>query len=316
DLGLLKNRLYISADYFRKTTSDILLPISLPAVVGSVSPTIVNAGTVSNKGFELGISFRNNDRAFTYAIDANLASVKNNVEKLHPNLPSLVGNVTRTQVGQPLNAFYGYEMVGIYQNQTEINTYLKGTLNPSEKPGDIKFRDVNGDGMINDNDRVFIGNPNPRLTYGLNLSAGFKGFDFSALWQGVEGIEKYNDLKKIIDYDTRPFNHSVATLDAWHGEGTSNTVPRSTFNDNGSSRVSSIFVEDASYLRLKNIELGYSLNSLFGNKYFQNIRLYISAQNLITITDYTGLDPESVDLFDQGTYPQSKAFLFGINIKL
>jgi len=209
-------------------------------------------------------------------------------------------------------------MIGIYQNQNEINTYLHGTPNPSDKPGDIKFKDLNGDGIINDNDRTYLGNPNPRFTYGLNLSANFKGFDFSVLFQGVKGVEKYNDLKKIIDYDTRPFNHSVATLNAWHGEGTSNTIPRSTFNDNGSSRVSSIFVEEASYLRLKNLEIGYTVASLFGksNTAFQNVRLYVSAQNLFTITKYTGLDPESVDMIDMGTYPQSKAFLFGINIKL
>ena len=175
---------------------------------------------------------------------------------------------------------------------------------------------ANGDGIINDNDRTFLGDPNPRMTYGLNLSAAYKGFDFSSLFQGVNGVEKYNDLKKIIDYDTRPFNHSVATLEAWHGAGTSNTVPRSTFNDNGSSKNSSIFVEDASYLRLKNIEIGYTFGAPGRSNAFKNVRIYISAQNLFTITDYTGLDPESVDLFDQGTYPQSKAFLFGVNIKL
>jgi hypothetical protein len=240
------------------------------------------------------------------------------VEKLHPNLPSIIGRVSKTEVGHPLNSFYGYQMIGIYQNLEEINSYLYGTPNPSNQPGDIKFKDLNEDGIINDYDRTYLGNPNPRLSYGLNLSANFKGFDFSVLFQGVEGVEKYNDLKTIIDYDTRPFNHTVATLNAWNGEGTSNTIPRSTFNDNGSSKVSSIFVEDASYFRLKNIEIGYTLTSLFGksNTAFQNVRLYVSAQNLFTITKYTGLDPESVDMFDQGTYPQSKAFLFGINIKL
>jgi len=318
DLGLFKNKIYLSADYFKKTTSDILLPISLPALVGSVSPTIVNAGTVTNKGFELALGFKNNDHAFKYNVNANIATVTNMVEKLHPNLPSLIGRVSKTEVGHPLNSFYGFQMIGIYQNQEEINSYLFGTPNPSDQPGDIKFNDLNEDGIINDNDRTYLGNPNPRLSYGLNLSANFKGFDFSVLFQGVSGVEKYNDLKKIIDYDTRPFNHSVATLNAWHGEGTSNTVPRSTFNDNGSSKVSSIFVEDASYFRLKNIEFGYTLTSLFGksNTAFQNVRLYVSAQNLFTITKYTGLDPESVDMFDQGTYPQSKAYLFGINIKL
>jgi len=318
DMGFLKNKIYLSVDYFKKTTSDILLPISLPALVGSVSPTIVNAGTVTNKGFELALGFKNNDHAFKYNINANIATVANMVEKLHPNLPSLVGPVSRTEVGHPLNAFYGYQMIGIYQNQNEINAYLKGTPNPSEKPGDIKFKDMNDDGIINDNDRTFLGNPNPRLTYGLNVSANFKGFDFAIFFQGVKGVEKYNDLKKIIDYDTRPFNHSVATLNAWHGEGTSNIMPRSTFNDNGSSKVSNIFVEDASYLRLKNLEIGYTLSSIFGksNTTFKSVRLYISAQNLFTITKYTGLDPESVDIIDQGTYPQSRAVLFGVNIKL
>ena len=318
DLGLVRNKIYLSVDYFKKTTSDILLPISLPAVVGSVSPTIVNAGTVTNKGFEMALNFRNYDHAFKYSVGANVASVSNTVEKLHPNLPSLIGQVSKTEVGHPLNSFYGYQMIGIYQNQTEINTHLSATPNPSEKPGDIKFKDLNADGIINDNDRAYIGNPNPRVSYGLNLSANYKGFDFSVLFQGVSGVEKYNDLKKIIDYDTRPFNHSIATLNAWNGEGTSNTMPRSTFTDNGSSRVSSIFVEDASYLRLKNIELGYTVKSLMGKSgsSFQNVRLYVSAQNLFTITKYTGLDPESFDMFDQGTYPQSKAFLLGININL
>lgn len=318
DMGFLRNKILLSVDYFEKTTSDILLPISLPALVGSVSPTIVNAGTVTNKGFELAVGFKNNDHAFKYNVNANMATVANMVKKLHPNLPSLVGPVSLTEVGHPLNSFYGFQMIGIYQNQNEINTYLKGTPNPSEKPGDIKFKDMNGDGIINDNDRTFLGNPNPRLTYGLNLSASYKGFDIAIFFQGVKGVEKYNDLKKIIDYDTRPFNHSTATLGAWHGEGTSNTIPRSTFNDNGSSRVSSIFVEDASYLRLKNMEIGYTLPFVFGKSStsFKSVRLYVSAQNLFTITNYTGLDPESVDMIDQGTYPQSRAFLFGVNIKL
>lgn len=318
DLGLFKNRVYISADYFKKTTSDILLPLSLPSLVGDVEATMVNAGIVTNKGFELALSYKNDDHAFRYNVNANIATVSNMVNRLHPNLPSITGAVTKTEAGHPLNAYYGYQMTGIYQTQSEIDAYLTGAPHPDVKPGDIKFKDLNGDGIINDNDRTYIGNPNPRLTYGLNLTASYKGFDFAVFFQGVQGVERFNDLKRIIDYDTRPFNHTVATLNAWHGAGTSNTIPRSTFNDNGSSKVSSIFIEDASYLRLKNIEIGYTLSSLFGksNTGFKNVRLYISAQNLFTITKYTGLDPESVALIDQGTYPQSKAFLFGINIKL
>jgi hypothetical protein len=272
---------------------------------------------VSNKGFEVALDFRNRAGAFNYSINANAATVRNKVEKLHPNLPDISGDVYRTTAGHPLGAFYGYKMTGIYQNAAEIKSYLHGTANPADKPGDIKFADLNNDGVINDDDRTFIGNPIPKLSYGLNLTGGYHGFDLSALLQGVHGVDKYNDAKKITDYDSRPFNHSVATLEAWHGEGTSNTMPRTTFNDNGSSKVSSIFVEDASYLRLKNLEVGYSLGHMrAGNKLgVQNVRLYVSGQNLWTKTKYTGLDPESTDILDRGTYPQSRAFLFGTNVK-
>lgn len=318
DLSILKNRISFSADYFNKTTSDLLLPLELPTFVGDYQPTVVNAGSVTNKGFEVSIGYKNTGRSFKYYVNANAATVSNNVEKLAPTLPNIYGQVSKTEPGHPLNSFYGFQMAGIYQNQKEIDAYLTGAPHPDIKPGDIKFKDLNGDGVINDNDRTYIGNPNPRFTYGGNVSASYMGFDLSVLVQGVSGVEKYNDLKKIIDYDTRPFNHSVATLNAWHGEGTSNTMPRSTFTDNGSSKVSSIFVEDASYFRLKNVEIGYTLNSLLGKTtgVFQNVRLYVSAQNLFTITDYTGLDPEAYNMFDQGTYPQSRAFLFGINVKL
>lgn len=312
DIGLFKNKLALSAEYFEKNTTDILLPIGLPNIVGDVAPTIINAGEVSNKGFELSVNYRNADHEFKYGVNINMATLTNNVEKLHPNVPNLIGQVTRTQPGQPLNAFYGYKMDGIYQNQAEIDSHLSGTLNPNVKPGDIKFQDMNGDGIINSDDREFIGSPIPDLTFGVSLSANYKNFDFSTLFQGVEGIERYNDSKKILDYDTRPFNYTTNILGAWDGEGSSNTVPRVAFEDNGSSRVSSIFVEDASYLRLKNVEVGYTINSIAG---IQDIRLYVSGQNLWTLTDYTGLDPESTDLIDMGTYPQSRAFLFGMNLK-
>jgi TonB-linked SusC/RagA family outer membrane protein len=307
DLGMLSNKLYLSADYFVKKTSDILLPISLPSIVGNVSPTIVNAGEVSNKGYELALNFRSNRGAFNYGVNGNVATVTNRVVKLHPNLPNIVGDVYKTEAGHPLGAFYGYVMEGIYQNQNEINTQLFATVNPPNQPGDIRFKDLNNDGRINDDDRTFIGNPIPKMSYGLNLSGDFRRFDLSLFFQGVRGVDKYNDAKQITDYDSRPFNHSVAVLGAWNGEGTSNTIPRTTFNDNGSSKKSSIFVEDASYFRLKNIEFGYNMGP--------TRRLYVSGQNLWTVTDYTGLDPESTDILDRGTYPQAKAFLFGITAK-
>ncbi|MDD4193141.1 MAG: TonB-dependent receptor, partial [Mangrovibacterium sp.] len=203
DAGVLKNRIYLSVDYFRKNTTDILLPISLPKLVGDVQPTIVNAGEVSNRGFEFGITLKNSDHEFKYNINANLATVKNKVEKLHPNLPSIIGQVSRTEVGHPLNAYYGYVFEGVYQNQNEINTHLHKTTNPTVVPGDIRFKDLNKDGKIDDNDRDFIGDPNPGLVYGINFSGEYKGFDFALLFQGVGNVVRYNDCKKIVDYDTR-----------------------------------------------------------------------------------------------------------------
>ena len=311
DVGLLASKLVLTAEYFEKNTTDILLPIGLPSVVGDVSPTIVNAGEVSNKGFEFSVDYRKSDKEFKYNINANIATLTNKVEKLHPNVPNIVTDVTKTEVGHALNSYYGYKMIGIYQNQAEIDSYLFTEGNA--KPGDIKFKDVNGDGKISaDNDREFIGSPIPEFTYGFSFSSTYKGFDFSMLFQGVAGVDRYNQGKQIVDYDTRPFNYTTAILGAWDGEGSSNSIPRVAFEDNGSSKVSSIFVEDASYFRLKNIEIGYTLNTIKG---IDNIRFYVSGQNLFTITDYTGLDPESTDLMDLGTYPQSTSVLFGVNVK-
>jgi len=316
DFGVLNNQLYFSAEYFLKNTTDILLPISLPKFVGDVQPTIVNAGEVSNKGFEFGVTFRKSMKDFKYNINANIATVNNQVEKLHPNLPSIIGQVSRIEVGQPLNAYYGFVFDGIYQNQSEINTHLSGTVNPTVVPGDIRFKDLNKDGKIDDNDRDFIGDPNPGLIYGLNLSATYKGFDMAFLFQGVGQIDRYNDSKKIIDYDTRPFNYTTSVLNSWDGEGSTNTIPRVSFSDNGSSKVSSIFVEDASYFRLKNLEIGYSLYNMpqLTSIGIKNVRIYVSAQNIFTITNYSGLDPETTDLMDMGTYPQARSFITGINV--
>lgn len=313
DMGFFNNKLEFTAEYFAKTTSDILLPIGLPSVVGDVAPTIVNAGEVSNKGFEFSVGYRNSEKEFKYNINANLSTLTNNVEKLHPNLPNISGEISRTEVGHALESYYGYRKIGIYQNQAEIDSHLNGTVNSNVKPGDIKFRDINGDGIISpDNDREYIGSPIPSLTYGISFSSSYKNFDFSIFFQGVDGIDRYNDGKKIVDYDTRPFNYTTAILNAWDGEGSTNSMPRVAFDDNGSSKVSSIFVEDASYFRLKNIEFGYTFNSLKG---IEGLRVYVSGQNLFTITDYSGLDPETTDLMDKGTYPNSTAVLFGVNFK-
>lgn len=316
DFSFLDNKLSFSADYFNKTTEDILLAVKLPSLaVGEIESTLVNAGEVENKGFEFAVNFKNNDNEFKYGVNANLATLKNNVNKLYTRVKNIddTGTRTRTQAGQPISAYYGYVFDGIYQNQAEVNSTLYSDTNGAQ-PGDMKFRDLNGDGRIDADDRTFIGNPIPEFTYGINFNASYKNFDISFLWQGVSGVDRYNDMIQILDYDSRPFNSTTDVLGAWNGEGTSNTTPRLTFARNGGGEVSSKFVEDASYLRLKNVELGYTFNNAF--KGLTNMRIYVSGQNLLTFTDYKGLDPESTSLIDKGTYPQSAAFIFGARLTL
>ncbi|MGB4774037.1 MAG: TonB-dependent receptor [Daejeonella sp.] len=316
DMAVLNNKLSFSADYFIKKTSDIILAVGLPAVsVGVIDRTFINAGEVSNEGFEFGVNYRNNDHPFKYGVNANLATLTNKVEKLYTFLPNIIDDAThtKTEVGQPISSYFGYVFDGIYQNTAEVTSHLFTNANGTQ-PGDIKFKDLNSDGQINANDRAIIGNPIPKITYGFSFSSEYKNFDFSFLMQGVQDVDRYNDMKQILNYDTRPFNSTTDVLNSWTGEGTSNTIPRLTFNNNGGGNVSSVFVEDASYLRLKNVELGYTfISTRIGVK---NLRLYVSGQNVFTVTKYTGLDPESTSLIDKGTYPQSKAFIFGIKVKL
>ncbi|RYY61739.1 MAG: TonB-dependent receptor [Chitinophagaceae bacterium] len=316
DLSALKNKLTVSADYFNKTTNDILLSVGLPAVsVGVIQSTFVNAGEVSNKGFELGIGYQNYDRAFKYSVNGNVATITNRVEKLQQFVKNIIDDAThtRTEVGRPISSYYGLQFEGVYQNAGEITKQLFSNANGA-LPGDIRFKDLNNDGQINADDRTFIGNPIPKYTFGFNFSAEYANFDFSFLVQGVQDVDRYNDLKQILNFDSRPFNSTTDVLGAWNGEGTSNTQPRVTFNNNGGGNVSSVMVEDASYVRLKNMELGYNLNLKKGN--IRGLRFYVSAQNLVTITDYSGLDPESTSLIDKGTYPLSRGFLIGARMKL
>lgn len=314
DMRLFGNKLEFNADIFHKKTSDILLGVSLPTFVGNVDATYVNAGEVENKGYELNLRFRDKTtNGLGYSLGGNFTSIKNKVAALHENVPRIIGEVARAEIGHPLDVYYGYQMEGIYQNTSEITTHLHGITNPLNKPGDVRFKDLNGDGIINDSDRTFIGNPIPRFSYGFFGSLDYKGFDLNVFFQGVKDVDRYNDGMRIVDFDTRPFNYTTRMLNAWNGEGTSNTLPRVAFEDTGISKFSSLYIEDASYLRLKNVELGYSFGKLLNKYGFNNVRIYLSGQNLFTWTNYTGLDPENTDLIDRGTYPQSQSFVMGLN---
>ncbi|MCA5006317.1 TonB-dependent receptor [Sphingobacterium sp. WQ 366] len=314
DLRLMNNKLEVTADVFHKKTKDILLAVSLPTFIGNVDATYVNAGQVDNKGFEFTAKYRNRlGTDGNYSFGGNITSIDNKVVALHENVPRIIGTYSRAEIGQPLDVYYGYQMDGIYQNQNEITSHLHGVTNPSNKPGDIKFRDLNADGLINDMDRTFIGNPIPKLSYGFFAGFDYKGFDLNVFFQGVSKVDRYNDGMRIIDFDTRPFNYTTRMLDAWDGEGSSNTLPRVAFEDTGISKFSTLYIEDASFLRVKNLEVGYSFGQYAKRLGVNNARLYVSGQNLFTWTKYKGLDPETTDLIDKGTYPQSKSILVGLN---
>ncbi len=314
DMQLLNNTLEVNVDVFKKKTKDILLAVSLPTFVGNVDATYVNAGQVENTGFELNLRYKNSlANEGHYSFGGNLTHIKNKVAALHENVPRIIGEVSRAEIGQPLDVYYGYQMDGIYQNAAEVKAHQHGVSTPVSKPGDIRFKDLNNDGIINDADRTFIGNPIPRWSYGMFAAVDYKGFDLNVFFQGVKGVDRYNDGMRIVNFDSRPFNYTTRMLDAWDGEGSSNSLPRVAFEDTGISKFSTLYIEDASYLRLKNVELGYSFGKFMNNWGINSARLYVSAQNLYTWTKYTGLDPETTDLIDKGTYPQSKTILLGLN---
>lgn len=341
DLGLFDNSLTFTADYFVKTTDDMLVQVPLPTAFGYPNTPWTNAGSVENKGFEFDLKYKGNISDFNYSVSANLFTFKNEVISLGGGEPingsTHLGNMThtRTEEGMPIGYFYGWKTDGIFQTQEEINKYVnnKGELiQTGALPGDLKFMDLNGkdsegnvikgpDGKLDDADRVMVGNPFPDFTFGLTFGAEYKGFDLSMFFQGSVG----NDILNIIKYDIRSgagwYNAPKDMLDiAWNGPGSSNTQFAINANSRQNLQMSDWYVEDGSYVRLKNIQLGYTIpKNLFKTIKTDNVRFWVGAQNLLTITGYSGLDPEigSSDPkymgIDQGFYPQARIFMMGVN---
>lgn len=336
DLGVWDNKLSLTVDYYVKRTSDMLIPIPLPLIGGSAATPFVNAGKVENKGLEVDLNYSNTDHRFKYEVGLNFATLNNKVLSLASGEPIPGGRIdngvyaTLTTVGQPIGSFYLYEMDGIFQNQAEIiaSAYQGNYI----RPGDVRFKDVNGDGMINEKDRKFLGSAIPKYTYGATANFGYGNFDLSVFFQGQYGNKLYLQVNQDIEGFYRAFNLTQRVYDErWHGEGTSNTMPRvswlgSTNNKTPSSR----FLEDGSYIRLKNVQLGYNIPQNVISKWkIKGIRIYFTGQNLWTLTKYTGLDPEmhtSDNLnsekyrgdvaagIDWGTYPSAKSYILGLNL--
>jgi hypothetical protein len=332
DVAVL-GRLSLNADYFVKEINKMILTRSLPGTAGLNTQT-VNAGIVKDKGVELGLTY-NSDKnaAFTYSVNATLTKINNKVQELAPGLENIaVGTNFRNElapltirVGQPLYSYYVLKTDGIFQSQAEADNYknAKGAkIQPNAKAGDFKFVDINGDGSIDGNDRYFAGSAYPDFSYGLSFNASYKNFDFNIFAQGVQGNKLFNAVKRTTYSASGPsYNKLVGILDAWSPENPGGKVPIiSTSDANGNFAASDFYVEDGSYLRIRNVTLGYSLPKSLANKLKTGgVRIYATANNLFTITNYSGFDPEigmDNNGLDVGRYPQARSFILGLSVNL
>ena len=325
DLRMFKNALTFSFDYFNKKTKDMLLNVALPEYTGFYSMK-VNQGTVKNEGFEFEASYRFNIQKVRIGLSANASYVENIVtdqgdgrSELEWLGGGLGGAVTWRENDKPYGFFYGYVHDGIFQNWDEVNSYVTkdGKLKqPYAQPGDVRWKDLDGENGITGDDRTMIGDPNPNWTFGFTLTTEWNNFDFNALFQGVAGNEIYKFYRRA---NVANANWEKYWLGRWHGEGTSNWLPHVVGGDpgNNTTRVSDMFIEDGSYLRLKVVQLGYTLpQHLVRKAYIQRLRLFLQGENLYTFTGFTGLDPEvgTRNGFDGGTHPQARTFTIGANI--
>lgn len=325
DLALLNQRFHVTLDAYLKNTSDMLVPMSVPITTGysDIYVPSINAGEVQNRGVELTLFSRNLDGALVWDTDLNLSYNRNEVTKMNDGIALFTGddiNMTKVQVsaeGKPVNAFYGYVTNGLFQTQEEVDNYAV-QVSGGTAPGDIRFLDLDNNGVINADDRTYIGNPFPKWSFSMNNSLAYGDFDLQIFLQGIAGNDIYNANRIWQESMSIPQNQTRKVLDRWRGEGTSNSVPRAIYSDpNMNVRHSDRFIEDGSYLRLKNLTLGYTMPAALTQKaYLSKVRLYLSAQNLFTLTRYSGFDPEvGAGGVDMGTYPVTRTVSLGLNIQ-
>ncbi|MBX2871356.1 MAG: TonB-dependent receptor [Saprospiraceae bacterium] len=323
EFGLLGNRLSAEIDYYSRTTSDILAAVPIPDYIGSEQNPVVNAAEMRNSGFDFNLSWRESRKQLEYSINVVASTVNNEVLSIGGGREDIFGGGlgfggwlgTRTIIGAPIGSFYGWKVAGVFQNEEELgNLPRRGS---EGGVGDLRFEDTNGDGVITDDDRTFLGNPIPDFIYGLNLTVAYQGFDLAIEFNGQSGNEIFNS-KKAARFGLYNFENSF--LDRWTGPGTSNFEPRVT-NSGHNYIPSDRFIEDGSFVRLRNIQLGYTLpNQWLQQLRLRDFRVYVSGTNLITWTDYSGYMPEvgSSSPFssgiDRGIYPIAKTYTVGLNI--
>lgn len=324
DATFLHQRINLTVDGYIKNTTGMLVPYTLPISTGyTVSPPI-NAGKVQNKGIEVTINSRNLVGAFTWNSNFNISINRNKILSLDQNAQlfpqgssiGLNGYLAINKVGYPINSFYGYVTQGVFQTAYDVMAHATQT---GAAPGDIRFKDLNNDGVINDKDRTIIGNPNPKFIYALNNTFAYKGVDLSVVLQGTYGNDIFNANNLLLTAMSGANNQVNTVLGRWEGQGTSNTVPRAVFGDpNGNSQNSDRYIEDGSYLRIRNVTLGYTLPKALAQRIkLSSIRVYVAGQNLYTFTKYTGVDPEvGLNGIDNNVYPVVRTISFGLNLSL
>ena len=338
DARFLRQRLSLTLDGYIKSTKDWLVPAPILATAGTGGP-VINGGDVKNKGIEVGLSWNDNiGRDFTYSVGANFAYNHNEVG----NIPTLDGIIHgkdnqiysnaeefyRAENGHAIGYFWGYKTAGLFQNQKEINDWIaagNGIYQADVKPGDVKYVDVNHDGVINASDKVDLGNGLPKYTFGFNFNLAWKGFDLSANFTGAAGFQIAQSYR---NPDSSQANYSRRILKRWTGEGTSNEIPRVTYGDVGNWLFSDLYLQDGDYIRLQNLTMGYDFKKLISWKGLSKMRLYFQVQNLFTLTKYDGMDPEIgsfngtdgnssdswVSGVDMGYYPHPRTFIVGLNL--
>jgi len=346
DLGLFENRVTFTAEYFVRNVSDLLLDVIPANSLGYTAATKQNVASMKNWGYEFVVGYANATGPLTFNVTANIGIIRNTVKQLNaPNAVLYSGKnddfggfqITRTVAGSSIQEFYGYKTDGIFQSQAEIDAANAIDGNPATKyqanaaPGDIRFKDINGDGVIDASDQVSLGSYLPKFNYGLNFTANYKNFDMSLFFQGVQGNKIYNGTKVLGQGMLRLFGAEKDVLNAWTPDNTNTDIPRAVNGDpNQNSRTSDRFVESGSYLRLKNISIGYSLPSATIQDLTKNtlkkLRIYVSSQNLFTITNYSGYDPEIgnryqnstgntlINGIDYGQFPSPRTVMAGIQV--
>lgn len=335
DVGFLANKFTLTAEFFNTRTTDMILPRPIPISYGYDTPPTANVGEVENKGFELQLGYNKSEGDFNFNISGNLSVVRNEVLDLGDEGTTISAgdwygdNLTQTKVGQPIGYFNGFVTDGLFQ-EGELHP-----LQPNARPGDIKFKDVNGDGQLNNDDKQNIGHFLPDFSYGINFSGTWKGFDATLFLQGVSGNEIYSVVKYELEGMSRLFNSGTAVLNRWTPENTNTNVPRAISGDpNRNGRASDRFVEDGSYFRVKNLTIGYSVpSSIFSgisNNTLTKLRIYVMTQNLLTLTKYdSGYDPEIgnrnnegggalsntlIQGIDYGQFPQARSIVVGLQL--